>query len=470
MENFMSNTCLIDPREFGAAADGSTNDTQALQQAIDAAAKTGGTVLLSPGVWRAATLFLKSHITLEIAAGARLEAIPEPALYPFIEPGIRSRMDTIPWRAFLYAFDQENLTIRGDGEIRGRGEHEAFKEGLKGNDPRRPYGLHLVGCRNVRVEGLHLRDSGFWMLRCLQCTGVQLRDLRIWNHADTRNNDGIDIDGCRDVTVSGCHIDSCDDALCLKSEGAGVCENISITNCVLSSFASPLKFGTGSIGGFRNISVNNITIRPSVCGHNHHVLGADGGLAGIDIGNVDGGVFENVTISNVAMRGPETVLFVQLGKRMSFNCHDGEWPDAPEPSPGSMAGVRISNVVAQDVGPYPCCILGYEGNPVRDFSLSNVRIAMKTGSTKPVPWEEVGIDSERYPVVRNIDSVGPAYGLYALHVKNLRLRDVQFIPAEGEARPPVALDHVVGYAIDGLIAEDGATAEVIRRDTPDPVR
>jgi polygalacturonase len=455
---------MIDPRAHGACADGRTNDTAAIQEAIDAAhAGGGGRVFLAGGVFRAATLFLKSNVTLEVAAGAKLEAIADPELYPFIQPGVCSRMDTVAWRAFLYACDADNVTVRGEGEIIGHGEDEAFKKDLKGNDPRRPYGMHFVGCRNVRIQGLRLRDSAFWMIRCLSCAGVAIRDLDIWNHADTRNNDGCDIDGCRDVIVSGCRIDSCDDALCLKSEGKDLCENVSISNCVLASFASPLKFGTGSIGGFRNISVGNITIRRSSCSRNHHVFQADGGLAGIDVGCVDGGIFENVTISNVAMRGPETPIFIKLGKRHSFNCHDGQWPDMPEVKEGTIRGLRISHLTAQDVGPYPCIVLGYPGNPVRDVSFSDMRIEMGQAAADSAGWETVQVAPEAYPVNRNIDSLTPAYGLFACHAQNLRLRDVQFVPADGEVRSAIALDNVQDFDCQGVLTPGSDEDLVIRR-------
>ncbi len=93
---------MIDPRAHGACADGQTNDTAAIQGAIDEAhGRGGGRVCLAGGAFRAATLFLRSNVTLEVAAGAKLEAIADPELYPYIQPGVHSRMDTVPWRAFL---------------------------------------------------------------------------------------------------------------------------------------------------------------------------------------------------------------------------------------------------------------------------------------------------------------------------------------------------------------------------------
>ena len=60
-------------RDFGAAGDGATLDTQALQAAIDACAQTGGgTVFVPPGKYLTGSLFLKSRVTLHLDAGATL--------------------------------------------------------------------------------------------------------------------------------------------------------------------------------------------------------------------------------------------------------------------------------------------------------------------------------------------------------------------------------------------------------------
>ncbi|NCC65303.1 MAG: glycoside hydrolase family 28 protein, partial [Spirochaetia bacterium] len=60
------------PKAVGSVS----QDTKSVQEAIDLAARSGGgTIYLSAGVpYRCKTLVLRSHITLYLENGARLEA------------------------------------------------------------------------------------------------------------------------------------------------------------------------------------------------------------------------------------------------------------------------------------------------------------------------------------------------------------------------------------------------------------
>ena len=64
-------TCSLNVKEFGAKGDGETDDTPMIQAAILACPR-GGRVLVPEGTYRTGPLFLKSHMTLEIAGGATL--------------------------------------------------------------------------------------------------------------------------------------------------------------------------------------------------------------------------------------------------------------------------------------------------------------------------------------------------------------------------------------------------------------
>ena len=72
--SLMASAQVYDVRTFGAAGDGKTKDTAAIQKAIDAAAAAGGgEVLLPAGTYLSGSLFFKSHVDFHLAQGATLK-------------------------------------------------------------------------------------------------------------------------------------------------------------------------------------------------------------------------------------------------------------------------------------------------------------------------------------------------------------------------------------------------------------
>ena len=55
---------VINVRQFGAKGDGTSDDTKAIQSAIDAAAARGGAVFVPPGIYRSAELQMRPHVSL----------------------------------------------------------------------------------------------------------------------------------------------------------------------------------------------------------------------------------------------------------------------------------------------------------------------------------------------------------------------------------------------------------------------
>ncbi|MGH2644217.1 MAG: glycosyl hydrolase family 28-related protein, partial [Chitinophagaceae bacterium] len=65
-------------KDYGAKADGKTNDAAAINKAIDAAAAAGGgTVFFPAGTYLSGSIRLKSNITLYLSSGTVLEAIDD---------------------------------------------------------------------------------------------------------------------------------------------------------------------------------------------------------------------------------------------------------------------------------------------------------------------------------------------------------------------------------------------------------
>ena len=68
-----SRTLLYNIVDFGAVPDGKTLCTSAIQAAVDACAKSGGGKVIVPaGRFLTSAIFLKSHVEVEILAGATL--------------------------------------------------------------------------------------------------------------------------------------------------------------------------------------------------------------------------------------------------------------------------------------------------------------------------------------------------------------------------------------------------------------
>ena len=98
---------------YGAEKDAETPVTAAIQKAVDAAhAAGGGTVDIPPGRWLSGTVFLKSNVTLHLAADAMLLASRNEADY------IRSPGEQAP--ILIRADKASKISITGKGIIDGQ--------------------------------------------------------------------------------------------------------------------------------------------------------------------------------------------------------------------------------------------------------------------------------------------------------------------------------------------------------------
>lgn len=101
-------------KDHGVLGDGKTDDTEALQDCIDACSQNGGgSVILTDGVFVSGTLYLKSNVRLCITESAVLLASGEIEKYGNDTHHNRYRNEPDMDRCFLYARDQENITLTG---------------------------------------------------------------------------------------------------------------------------------------------------------------------------------------------------------------------------------------------------------------------------------------------------------------------------------------------------------------------
>lgn len=430
--------------DHGARGDGATLNTGVIQGAIDRCHEQGGgTVLIPAGHFLTGSLVLKDNVELHLAQGAHLKGSNNPDDYPMLSHGdYFSRMDRGGYTALLYALDAENIAVTGHGTIDGRGAFPLQKAGPKSHDESRALNILFISCRNIRIEDLTLRNSGFWMQHYLNCEDLLIRGIRVWNHLK-RNNDGLDLDGCRRVTVVDCVIDSDDDGLCFKSEGPAPCEDITVTNCIISSHCNAIKMGTGSMGGFKRIAVSNCIIRPSRDPASVFTYLPQGGISGISLEVVDGGTMEFVAIDNIVMQGVNVPLFIRLGNRGARYK-----PDAPKPPVGELRHVTLSNIMACDIGSFGSSITGIPDHFVENITLRNVQLFPKKGVGAGAYKTDVDERIDSYPEAIMWKNL-PACGLYVRHVRGLTIDGFRLHLSHADDRAPLWADDVEDLRVKG---------------------
>jgi len=417
-------------RDYGARGDGRTKDTAAIQRALDAAAREGGTVLLPPGRYLSGTLHLKSNVAIEIAAGAVLAASPDQADFDPYEPLPFKPVDDHETTYFRYALlvgeDVSDVTIFGAGALDG---NRAKRGG--------PKPVALKRCRRVSVRDLTIQNSPNYAISLLGCEDVAIRGVRILNSYC----DGIDPDCSRMVRIADCYVDSYDDAIVLKaSQALGAphpTEQVTVTNCVLRTNCNHFKLGTESRGDFRNITLSNCVM-----------LNRDQGrpaISALAIESVDGARIERVAISNVVIQGARTPLFIRLGNRGR-----GMSP----PVPGSISDLTITGVTAAG-GVLASSITGLDAHPVRAITLSDFRIAMEGGGG--FAGLAVPEHPESYPEATMFGPL-PAHTLYARHVEGLALRNFKTRTLKPDERPALVFDDLRDLELSAFSTEPATGA------------
>ena len=333
-----------DIRSYGAVGNGVTPDTAAVQAAVDAAGAAGGGTVLVPagGTYLIGSVELRSYVRLHVDAGAVLQGSPHWADYTarFTVGALSAGMvgaQTASSAALLTARDATGVSLTGGGVIDGAGA--AFVTGERGPDihdlpNERPFLVFLLGCDNVTVRDLTLRDAALWTLRLTGCADVLVHGLRIRGDVRLPNNDGIDLDRCRRVRVSDCDIATGDDAISLKTcdewPEYGGCEDVTVTGCVLSSRSSALVVGVDVSAPIRNVVFSGCVITQ-----------AHRGLA-VSIGTGDQGDIENVLFTDMIVH---TRLFSEnwWGSGEAIMVRAAAWHDGV----GRVRDVRFRNVIAR---------------------------------------------------------------------------------------------------------------------------
>src|SRR5436190_15913123 len=177
-----------------------------------------------------------------------------------------------------------------------------------------------------------------------------------------------------------------------------------------------IKLGTESNGGFKNIAISNVIF-------DH--------CRGLALETVDGGLLEDVTITNVTMRDILTApLFLRLGRRMR---------GPKDVAVGELRRINISNLVVYNADPrYASIIAGLPGHMIEDVKLSNIRIYYRGGGTREQARLEPPERETNYPEPSMFGEI-PAYGFFIRHAKGIELSNVEVSYLTEDLRPAFVL-------------------------------
>ena len=400
-----------------------------------------GTVHLPAGTYAAYSIRLKSNVALYLAQGATLLAATPTATqgYDPAEPGAGNPYQDFGhshWHnSLLYGEGLTNITIYGPGVIDGKGlVTGGSKESapLQGNKA-----IALKLCRNVAIRDITIVNGGHF---CIMPTGVD--NFRIDGLVIDTNRDGIDIDCCKNVRISNTTVNSPnDDAIVLKSSYAlnevRDTENVTIDNCMVSGYdlgtlidgtykrgaygrTGRIKCGTESNGGFKNIAISNVVFD---------------NCRGLALETVDGGLLEDVTISNITMRDVQMPFFLRLGARM-------RGPAGLQV--GRLHRVSIGNVTVYNADPrYPSTIAGIPGHSVEDVRISDVRHRMVGGLTPGDAVQNPPEAENAYPEPTMFGTL-PAFGFFIRHANGVSIDNVDVAFEKQDTRPAFVLRDVTG--------------------------
>ncbi len=430
---------------FGVKSNGTTLNTTSIQKGINFIHENGGgRLVFYVGRYLTGTIYLKSNVTIQLEEGAILVGSLNPLDY----------QANLNWTAMIFAFDQKDIGITGKGVIDGRGFEVAtnlvdliqkgvISDPLKYDRARetiRPQNIYFRGCRNVRIEGITLKDPGSWNQQYDQCRNVIIDRITV-NSKSYWNNDGVDIVDCDSVSVTNSYFDAADDGICLKSHSPDfVCQNVYIHNNTVRTSANGIKFGTASLGGFRNIRIiKNLVF--------------DTYRSAITFAAVDGGFVEDVIVDSLRSVNTGNVIFLRIGERI-------------EGKKGRMNNISISNVFAEVPETKPDAGYNYEG-PVEDMprnispssivgmpdalieniTIRNIEIRYPGGGNPA--FAKVGLNeldkipemAANYPEFSMFREL-PAWGFYIRHARGITFENVILICSKKDYRTAIVMDDV----------------------------
>jgi len=408
-------------RDYGAKGDGVALDSAAINQAIEACAKSGGgQVLLPPGRYVSGTVRLKSHVTIYFDAGAALVGTTN--LDQYLQPVVPSFMTEAKWgkwhRGLMIGENLEDVTIAGPGVIDGNKVFDPTgEERMRG-----PHTIAFVNCRRFTIRDVSIVDSANYAVYFQVSDDVEIRNVKITGGWDGVHWRGAPERWCKNVNILGCQFYTGDDSIAGR-----YWDNTVISDCIINSSCNGIRV----IGPATRLIVNRcLFYGPGL--QPHRTSGErrrTNMLSGIILqpgawdrtqGLLDDVLLANNTMHNVA--SPVTL-----------------WT-----KPGNPVGrVTVSGLDATGVYRSALSVESWADAPITNVVVRNAHIEFIGGGTAEQARQLVngpGVDARPLP----------SWGVFARNVEQLKFEDVRFGLATEDFRPVVFAERVERMNFDNF--------------------
>ena len=168
--------CALNVRDFGAVGNGETEDTAAIQRAILLLPR-GGRLYFPAGKYLTGPIFLKSHMTLELAEDAVLLGSTDKSRYPVVpamvddlnggecvRTGTFEGLARDMYAALITAEFTEDVTLVGPGLVDGNAQNGEWWRTFKQDPVARPRLIFFNRCKGMTVHGIQAANAASWQL------------------------------------------------------------------------------------------------------------------------------------------------------------------------------------------------------------------------------------------------------------------------------------------------------------------
>jgi len=400
------------PLTHGAVGDGSTDNTNAIQSAINACAKVGGGVVRlyvedGKGTYLTGPITLASHVRLHIDKGATLLGTTDHTKYhvAFLNYPYHTN------EALVSAYRAIDTGIMGPGTIDGQGGVPALGGGpswwklaqpsgatISGttwyaapyadiptsNGVPRPWLVEFYECDNVAVNHITLTNAPMWNLVFRYSNHITVSEYTATVTPDPSiaHTDGIDLVGSSYATLMFMNIASGGDSVAFKSglplnvpiaddpNEAGLPQlpthDVQVLNSTFTN-GNGIVIGSEAVNGVYNVVARNIVENNTGYGLLITSSRARGSHAT--------GVY-NIMAQNLTLTGVRQPLVISAYESAVGGAGES-LDDPPRPITArtpNIHDIAISGLTATDAKA-ESVIVGLPESCIRDVNLDNVRIA-----------------------------------------------------------------------------------------------